>query len=232
MTEVPRSLKYIYFQNKSFHYDNLKKIKPCINDRPSPGVFKRSMNAEGFSMNCKERNSERKRRESENTRMADRLLNIMNSPRREVQVQGYSKYHCVKRNFLSVKKEEVERKRNIELANEEISDRICNAKPSVGSLKQWGQHYSKFIEESRRIRRHREGSLGRSELEIHGPFVPTSFKSILGREDLEEIRDNNKLVVNSSRLYQLPDLNRIRYKRNSSGMNLLHQTHEVVPNEE
>lgn len=37
--------------------------------------------------------------------IATRLLNVMNSSRREVEVQGYSKYNYGKRGFLSVKKD-------------------------------------------------------------------------------------------------------------------------------
>lgn len=67
--------------------------------------------------------------------MASRILNIMNSPRREIEVQGYSKYNNVKRDFLQIKKEEIERKRSIEIINTDMTDRIGKMKPSIGSMK-------------------------------------------------------------------------------------------------
>lgn len=36
-----------------------------------------------------------------------RILNILQSPRTEVEVQGYSKFNECKREFLQIKKEEI-----------------------------------------------------------------------------------------------------------------------------
>lgn len=49
--------------------------------------------------------------------MSTRILKIMSSPRREIEVQGYSKYHCVKRGFMDIKGKEIERQRSIEKSN-------------------------------------------------------------------------------------------------------------------
>lgn len=66
MSEIPRSLRYMYLQNKSIHYDKLESIKPTINSSRSPNNFKRSTNADGFTMNQKSRNKAKKRIEGEN----------------------------------------------------------------------------------------------------------------------------------------------------------------------
>jgi hypothetical protein len=73
--------------------------------------------------------------------MMSRILNIIQSPRTEIGVQGYSKFNSVRRNFLQIKKEEIERKREIELSNRDLVDRISNTKAIVGSLEKWNDHY-------------------------------------------------------------------------------------------
>lgn len=66
MSELPRSLRYLYLQNKSIHYDKLETIKATINVNKSPRIFKRSLDADGFSMNNKERNKVKRKIEGEN----------------------------------------------------------------------------------------------------------------------------------------------------------------------
>lgn len=59
MDEVPRTLKYIYKQNRSLHSTRLKNMKPAIDDRVSP-LFRRSIDSNGYLMNNKKRNSYKK----------------------------------------------------------------------------------------------------------------------------------------------------------------------------
>lgn len=88
-------------------------------------------------MNRKYRKSIERTRDLENEQMMSRILRILQSPRTEVGVQGYSKFNEVKRNFMNIKKDEIERERNIELFNKDLVDRITNTRPMVGSLEKW-----------------------------------------------------------------------------------------------
>ena len=56
----------MYLQNKSYHHDRLRTIKPLVDDRMSPDIFRRSIDADGFLMNNKQRNKFKRKVEGEN----------------------------------------------------------------------------------------------------------------------------------------------------------------------
>lgn len=115
--------------------------------------------------------------------MMSRILGILQSPRTEVEAQGnYSKFNECRRDFLQIKKEEIERKREIELSNHDLVDRITHTKAMVGSLEKWNDHYNKFRTMARNASRFRDDNTRKSRLEIHGPYLPRHLSQALDED--------------------------------------------------
>lgn len=42
------------------------------------------------------------------------------------------------------------------MANCSMSERLCKAKPNIGCIKDWSEHYNKFVRDSRIIRKYKD----------------------------------------------------------------------------
>ena len=202
-------------------------MKPAIDDKPPS--LKKSVDTNGYFMNNKKRNSFKKYMEEENEKMSTRILKIMNSPRREIEVQGYSKYHCVKRSFIELKGKEMERQRSIEKSNVKMGERIVKMKPDVGSVKEWNEHYVRWMNDSKIVRRKKEENKGEGlDGSVVGRNGSVSCLEYLtedrsNEKEKEKINESEKLnkfgAIKSEKLPYLPDLESHSLKRKLSIIN-------------